>query len=117
LRDDLRTAYAGRASFLLEPSAVLPDAAGRQGFGNGVKNLHDSHGELAVLAIEMATGALDAGCGNPKHFDWLHRGGQSQKLTRHRCDFVEVCEARFFPRSTYYAKDPAVRHFRMRAGA
>jgi hypothetical protein len=96
---------------------VLPDAAGRQGFGNCGKNLHDSHGELAVLAIEMATGALDAGGGNPKHLDGLHGGGQSQKLIRYRCDFVEVCEARLFPRSTDYPEDPAIPHFRMRAGA
>jgi hypothetical protein len=101
LRDDLRTAYAGGASFLLEPSAVLPDAAGRQSFGNGRKNLHDPRGELAVLAIEMTTGALDASCGNPENLDGLHGAGQSQEIIRYRSDFVEVCEARLFQGSTY----------------
>jgi hypothetical protein len=52
----LRTALAGGPSLLHEPTAILPDSAGRQRIGHCGHQLHQIRGKLTVLSIEVAAG-------------------------------------------------------------
>jgi hypothetical protein len=99
----------------MKPTAFLTNTTCGKRTAHSREDLNDSAGQLAVMAIEMATLSLHARRGNPEDLDRFDGGGQSHNLLRRRCGFVEIEKPRLFYGAAHHAEDATPRHFGVRA--